>query len=92
MKAQLLMTYRGIPLQGPVCILPHQVQVGAGAEEVHGILKEVRPGEVLQLSICHADPHLQQQDKQDENMTDMMHLLGSMTGRFYCSCPYLQCC
>lgn len=55
-KSLVVITYAGILVQGPVCILPYEIQIGTGAQEVHNVLIEVRSRGVLQIPIHHANP------------------------------------
>lgn len=58
-----MVTYGGILPQGPVCILPHKIQVGAAAEKVHNVLIKIRSSEVLQFSIYHTNPQLKKKQQ-----------------------------
>lgn len=55
---KVIITYAGILVQGPVCILPYEIQIGTGAQEVHNVLIEVRSRGVPQIPVHHANPQL----------------------------------
>lgn len=55
---EALVTYSGILPQGPVCILPYEIQVGAGTEKVNDVFIQVRSRGVLQIPVYHTNPQL----------------------------------